>query len=351
MYYNWKETTNTEELKIVCNLIRNGELVIFPTETVYGIGANALDEKAVGKIFIAKGRPSDNPLIVHLADKNQIKEVAQNITEVEQKLIDAFMPGPFTLILERKSIIPDIVTAGLDTVAIRIPDNVIARGILTYSGVPIAAPSANLSGKPSGTSVEDIRKELEGKVSAIVDGGETDIGLESTVVKVIHEVPLILRPGKITPEQIEKVAGIVRLDSNIFEEIQQNQKIESPGMKYKHYAPETKCRVICFEDELDQLFYMKRAIKEYRGDVVVLGFTEHKEKIYVSENRYIDIGSKDHLEEVAQKLYTSLRKADALKPQIILIEGVKQEGLGIAIMNRLLRTCSYDCIKENTIKI
>jgi len=167
MYYNWTEKTNTEELKIVCNLIRNGELVIFPTETVYGIGANALDENAVGKIFIAKGRPSDNPLIVHLADRRKIEEIAQDITEVERKLIDAFMPGPFTIILKRKPIVPDIVTAGLDTVAVRIPENVIARGIITFSGVPIAAPSANVSGKPSGTNIKDIRKELEGKVSTV----------------------------------------------------------------------------------------------------------------------------------------------------------------------------------------
>ena len=207
MYYNWKEKTDTEELKVVCNLIRNGELVIFPTETVYGIGANALDPIAVGKIFLAKGRQSDNPLIVHLADRRKIQDIVEDVTEMEQKLIDAFMPGPFTLILKRKPIIPDIVTAGLDTVAIRIPDNIIAKGIITFSGCPIAAPSANISGRPSGTNIDDIRKELEGKVSAIVDGGETQIGLESTVVKVVDEVPVILRPGKITPEDIEKGEG------------------------------------------------------------------------------------------------------------------------------------------------
>jgi len=188
MYYNWTEKTNTEELKIVCNLIRNGELVIFPTETVYGIGANALDENAVGKIFIAKGRPSDNPLIVHLADRRKIEEIAQDITEVERKLIDAFMPGPFTIILKRKPIVPDIVTAGLDTVAVRIPENVIARGIITFSGVPIAAPSANISGKPSGTNIEDIIDEFSGKVDYILDGGETEVGLESTVVIVKDEI-------------------------------------------------------------------------------------------------------------------------------------------------------------------
>ena len=254
MYYNWEKMTNTEELRVVCNLIRNGEIIIFPTETVYGIGANALDANAVGKIFAAKGRPSDNPLIVHLADRNKIQEVAQDITEVEQELIDNFMPGPFTLILKRKPIIPDIVTAGLDTVAIRIPENIIAKGIITYSGVPIAAPSANISGKPSGTKIEDIRKELEGKVSAIVDGGETKIGIESTVVKVIDEVPVVLRPGKITPEQIDAVIGRVRIDKNILGTLNKDEVAESPGMKYKHYAPETRCKLVYCKDELDQIF-------------------------------------------------------------------------------------------------
>lgn len=342
MYYNWKDKTNTEELKIICNLIRNGELVIFPTETVYGIGANALDENAVGKIFIAKGRPSDNPLIVHIADKRKINEIAQDITEMEQILIDNFMPGPFTLILKRKPIIPDIVTAGLDTVAIRMPDNIIARGIIQFSGVPIAAPSANISGKPSGTNIEDIKKELEGKVSAIVDGGETPIGIESTVVKVVDEIPIILRPGRVTPEDIEKVARIVKIDDKIFKKVEKNEIVESPGMKYRHYAPETKCKLVNCLNELDQIFYLKKFIQEYRGNVVVIGFEEHKDKVFVSEGRFISVGSKNNLEDVAKNIYSALRKADEIKPEIILIEGVPRKGFGIAIMNRLLRTCEYD---------
>lgn len=342
MYYNWTKKTDIEELKIVCNLIRNGELVIFPTETVYGIGANALDEVAVGKIFMAKGRPSDNPLIVHLADKRKIEEVAQNITEMEQKLIDAFMPGPFTIILERKPEIPNIVTAGLNTVAVRIPENIIAKGIITFSGVPIAAPSANISGKPSGTNIEDIRKELEGKVSAIVDGGNTDIGLESTVVKVVNEVPVILRPGKITPEDIEKVAGKVKIDKKVFEKVKQSEEVESPGMKYKHYAPESECMLINYENDLDQIFYLKKFIKEFQGDVVVIGFEEHKDKLFLDDERFISVGSKFNLDNFARNIYSALRKADKVKAKKILIEGVKKDGIGIAIMNRLLRTCEYD---------
>lgn len=342
MYYNWKENTNIEELKIVCNLIKNGEIVIFPTETVYGIGANAFDEKAVGKIFMAKARPSDNPLIVHIADKRMIPEIATEITEVEQKLIDHFFPGPFTLILKKTKKIPDIVSAGLETVAIRMPDNIIARGIITFSGVPIAAPSANISGKPSGTSVEDIRRELEGKVSAIVDGGGTEIGLESTVVKVIEEVPCILRPGKITAEEIKKVTGEVEFAHGIFSPVKNDEKIESPGLKHQHYAPATPAKLMYAEDEKDLIFQMNKMIKSYKGDIVVLGFEEHKEQIVVSKHRFVSLGSRKSLEEIAQNLYSSLRKADQLGGKMILIEGVKKEGLGMAIMNRLLRSCSYD---------
>ena len=342
MYYNWTEDTSTEELKIICNLIKNGELVIFPTETVYGIGANALDSNAVNKIFIAKGRPSDNPLIVHIANKVTIDEIAKDITEVEKKLIDSFMPGPFTIILKKKECIPSVVSAGLDTVAVRMPDNIIAKAIITYSGVPIVASSANIFGKPSGTKIEDIRKEIEGKVSAIVDGGESNVGLESTVVKVINEIPVILRPGKITPEQIEKVAGKVIIDSNIFEKPKENTKVESPGMKYKHYAPNTKCKLFYAKDEKDLIFEINKQIRIFDRDVTVLGFEEHKDKINVPNERYIEVSKKDNIEEYAKNIYTDLRKADNIKSKIILIEGVEKKGLGIAIMNRLLRTCEYD---------
>ena len=343
MYYNWKDSTSNEELKVVCNLIKNGELVIFPTETVYGIGANALDGEAVGKIFLAKGRPSDNPLIVHVANEKSIYEIAKDITEVEEKLINNFMPGPFTLILKKKeNVLPDVVTAGLDTVAVRMPNNVIAKAIITFSGVPIAAPSANISGKPSGTNIADIRKELESKVSAIIDGGESEIGLESTVVKVVDEVPVILRPGKITPEQIKEVVGEVKIDSKVFEKVEDGEIVESPGMKHRHYAPNAKCELLYFEDEKDQIFEISKRVRKYNGNVVIIGFKEHKREIKVSENRFLDISSKNNIEDYARNIFSALRKADTMEPELIVIEGVKKEGLGIAIMNRLLRTCEYN---------
>ena len=196
MYYNWEKGINTKELKNVANLIKDGEVVVFPTETVYGIGANALNPEAVSKIFLAKERPSDNPLIVHIANKEDVYRIVETPSKIEQKLMDEFMPGPITIILKKKSIIPDIVSAGLDTIGIRMPSNIIAHEIIETAGVPIAAPSANISGRPSGTRIQDIRDELEGKVSVIIDGGICEYGLESTVVKVENEIPKILRPRK-----------------------------------------------------------------------------------------------------------------------------------------------------------
>ena len=201
--FNWKEILDENELNIVSSKIASGELVVFPTETVYGIGTNALMADKCKKIYEAKGRPSDNPLIVHVSDKEMLLKYVKDVSDVEEKLIDKFMPGPFTLILKKSDLIPDTVTAGLDTVAIRMPDNKIACEIIKKAGVPIAAPSANVSGKPSGTNLEDIKEELGEKVFALVDGGSTQIGLESTVVKVTNGIPKILRPGKVTAEEIK----------------------------------------------------------------------------------------------------------------------------------------------------
>ncbi len=341
MYYNWKQNIDTVELQNVSNLIKNGDIIVFPTETVYGIGANALDTEAVRKIFLAKGRPSDNPLIVHVADKKEIEQIAVIQTAVEQKLIDTFMPGPITIILKKKTIIPDIVSAGLDTVGIRMPSNEIAQKIIKTSQVPIAAPSANISGRPSGTKISDIREELEERVSVIVDGGDSNIGLESTVVKVIDDVPVILRPGKITPEQIEEVIGKVRIDSKVFEKLLDDEKPESPGVKYRHYAPKTKCKLIYSTKENLMIKEINKIIEENK-DVVILGFAEHKNKINIEENRYIEVSSLENIEEYAKNIYTCLRKADKINATLILIEGVENKHLGVAIMNRLLRTCEYD---------
>ena len=201
-YINLKETRNYEEIKQASEAIKQGKLVLFPTETVYGIGADALNEEAVKKIYEAKGRASDNPLIAHISNLEMLKKLVKEVGRIEEKLIDAFWPGPLTIIFNKTDLVPYIITAGLETVAIRMPSNQIARKLIEYSKTPIAAPSANISGKPSGTLVEDILQELDGKVEYIIDGGKVDIGLESTVVRVIENKVHILRPGKITKEQI-----------------------------------------------------------------------------------------------------------------------------------------------------
>ena len=214
-YINFKQNKNYEELKAPAEAIREGKLVIFPTETVYGIGANAIDEEAVRNIYIAKGRASDNPLIAHISDIKMLYDLVLEVGEIERKLIKNFWPGPLTIVFNKKPIVPDIITGGLDTVAVRMPSNEIAHKLIEYSNCPIAAPSANISGKPSGTQIEDIIEELDGKVEYIIDNGKVDIGVESTVIRVVDNVVHILRPGKITPEDIEELGIPVYIEKQI----------------------------------------------------------------------------------------------------------------------------------------
>ena len=253
------------------------------------------------------------------------------------------MPGPFTLILKKKPIIPDIVSASLDTVGIRMPSNVIANKLIEKCKVPIAAPSANASGKPSGTIIADIRNELEGKVDAIIDGGLSDIGLESTVVKVIDGVPEILRPGKITKEDIINAVGVAKINDKVFQKVEKSEKVESPGMKYKHYAPTTQCILIDILNEQKKIDKINELTSK-NPNVCVIGFKEHKNKIQCKD--YIEICNKNNLEEYSKRIYTELRKVDNLDVSLVIIEGVSKTGIGLAIMNRLVRTCAYNIITE-----
>lgn len=334
---DFKDSISKNELEIIKNAFQEGKLVIFPTETVYGIGANALDEKAVESIFIAKGRPQDNPLIVHISNFNMLNKIVKKPNKTEQLLINNFMPGPFTLILKKKKIIPDIVTCGLDTVGIRYPDNIITNSIIEYTNLPIAAPSANISSKPSGTNIDAIKEDFMNKVDIIIDGGNSKIGLESTVCKVINGIPTILRPGKVTPEDIKKVTGKVKIDKNVFLNIKENDLVESPGMKYKHYAPKTPCILIygnTLQDYID-------LINEHKtNNTTIIGFKEHEP--FLKDYIFHNLGSKGNLDEIAKNIFNLLRIADKDNSDLIIIEGVKKEGLGIAIMNRLLRSCSFN---------
>lgn len=337
---DFKNNVTKEGLDEISKSFHAGKLVIFPTETVYGIGANALNAVAVDDIFIAKGRANDNPLIVHISNFDMLKELTEEPNSIEKELIDAFMPGPFTLILKKKNIIPENVTCGLDTVGIRFPENKIAREIIEYTHLPIAAPSANISSRPSGTKIDDIKDEFDNKVAIIVDGGEARIGVESTVCKVIDGIPTILRPGKITPDDIKEVVGKVAIDKHVFTKLEAGTKVESPGMKYRHYAPNTPCILIYSDTDQGYLDLIKENAKE---KTLIIGFREHQK--YFKDN-FIIHGSKNNLDEISHNIFSELRLADKKDADLIIIEGVKKEGLGIAIMNRLLRSCSFNYIEK-----
>ncbi len=326
-----------DALKKLKQEILKENLVIFPTETVYGIGANALNKDAVSKIFDIKERARNNPLIVHLKDKKEIEKYALITNSIEQKLIDAFMPGPITIILKKKEIIPDVVTAGLDSVGLRVPSNQIAHAFLDYVDVPIAAPSANISSRPSGTKVSDIKAEFDGLINYIIDGGEADIGLESTVVKVIDGIPTILRPGFVTKEDIEYLVGVCNVSPHVLKEVKSTTKVESPGMLYRHYAPRTKCLLIYSSSESK----LKNAILENKtSKTIILGSSKLKD---LECFKFINYG--DTLEEISHNLFSYLRLADKYQGDLIIIEGVKKEGLGLAIMNRLIRTSNFNYIE------
>ena len=337
-----KESIAYDKIEDAAKTIQNGGLVLFPTETVYGIGANGLDENAVRKIFEAKGRAQDNPLILHIANTDMLDQIATDITELEYKLMDAFWPGPFTIILNKKEIVPGLVTGGLDTVAVRMPANIIANKLIQYAGLPIAAPSANISGKPSGTCLEDIYSELADKMDYIIDGGKCEVGLESTVIKVDNGQVKILRPGKITKEQIEEIINNVEYDKHIFEDLKPNETVLSPGMKYKHYAPETKCVLVYSKENGKMIAKINELAKDNDNNLVICS-NENVDKY--KANIVLNYGSKKKKEEIASNIFSLLRRVDVLDVDTVYIEGIEKEGIGIAIMNRLIRACSYNYIE------
>ncbi len=338
-YINFKQNRNYEELKAPAEAIKQGKLVLFPTETVYGIGADALNETAVKKIYVAKGRASDNPLIAHISNIEMLEKLVENVGEIEKKLIEKFWPGPLTIVFKKRKIVPDIITGGLDTVAIRMPSNIIARKLIDYSNCPIAAPSANISGKPSGTLVEDIIEELDGKVEYIIDSGKVEIGVESTVIRVVDNVVHILRPGKITKEDIEKIGIEVYIEKQILGEYKEGEKVMSPGIKYKHYAPNTKCILVYSKNNEKMVEKIKELAQE--KNVVILSKSQNIAK-YNIKNK-LNMG--ETLEEISQNIFTLLRKADKYNAELILIEGVEKTGLGLAIMNRLIRACAHEFVE------
>lgn len=335
------DSKNIDEniIKKASDLIKNGELVAFPTETVYGLGADGLNENACKKIFEAKGRPSDNPLILHISNISMLYNLVENVDPKSKKLIDKCWPGPLTIIFKKSKIIPNIITAGLDTVAIRFPSNKIAQNLIEASNTPIAAPSANISGRPSPTRADDVYNDMNGKINLILDGGESDIGIESTVIDMSEDIPTILRPGFFTFEFIKEILSDVKLDESLVD----NSKIpKSPGQKYKHYAPKAKMEVYVGEKSEEAIKSKALQLKEKGLKVGVLVFDQYIDdfKDYFS----INIGNKDDLSYMSHVLFTSLRLMDMENVDIILAQGVEEINLGKSIMNRMKKSASGNAI-------
>lgn len=335
-----------DDLNKASEILKNGGLVAFPTETVYGLGADALNPEAARKIYEAKGRPSDNPLIVHIADPKNIEIIAKDIPDKAYRLAEVFWPGPLTMILNKKEIVPYNTTGGLDTVAIRLPANKTARDMIVRSCGFIAAPSANTSGKPSPTLAKHVVDDLYGKIDMIIDGGKATLGLESTIVDLTVETPMILRPGCITKSMLENVIGKVEYDKSILKmSIDENIKPKAPGMKYRHYAPEG-CLTI-YEGSIKNVAdTINQKAKEYieEGKTVGIIATEETKDMYLYGTVEV-IGSRREEDTIAAGLYAVLRKFDALHTEYIFSESFADNGLGQAIMNRLLKAAGYRVVK------
>ncbi len=313
-------------------IIRAGGLVALPTETVYGLGANALDPQAVTNIFLAKGRPQDNPLIIHLEDASQAQQYARDIPDVYYELCRRFSPGPLTVILPKKEIIPKETSGGLDTVAIRIPKHPVAREIIRFSGVPVAAPSANLSGSPSPTTASHCIHDLWGRVDAIVDAGECSVGLESTVISLAGERPILLRPGAVTPQMLREVLPDLLVHHAVTDKLEAGERADSPGMKYKHYAPQAQITVL----DADSKEFVEYVNRHAHEGVFALCFEEDVLGLKVP---CLSLG-KDEIDQ-ARNLFAALRELDNRGAKEVYARCPSKEGVGLAVYNRLIRAAAY----------
>ena len=329
-----------EELKEASAVIRSGGLVAFPTETVYGLGGDATNPKASRKIYAAKGRPSDNPLIVHIADFSQLRNIVAEVPQEAEKLAEAFWPGPLTMILRKNEVIPYETTGGLDTVAIRMPSHPVARAFLQDSGCMIAAPSANTSGRPSPTTAQHVWEDLHGKIEILLDGGPVGIGIESTIVDLSEERPMILRPGFITQEMLSAVLGDVGMDPGLASE-NSKQPPKAPGMRYRHYAPKADLTLVegTMEEVISKINALTREAQAMGKSVGVLATEENKDR-YVADH-VIVIGQRQDEAEIARHLFDVLRQFDDLQVDLIYSESFAAAGVGQAIMNRLLKAAGH----------
>lgn len=327
------------DLLIAAELLKNGNVVGIPTETVYGLAADARDPDAVRRVFMAKGRPADNPLIVHIAEISQLEEVASWVPELAYMLAKQFWPGPLTLILPKRDDIPAITSGGLDTVGIRMPSHPVARALIQMAGVPLAAPSANLSGYPSPTKASHVLRDMQGKIAAIVDGGSCEVGVESTVISIETENSVrILRPGYVTKEMLEEIVPNVALDPAILHQLQEGQAVRSPGMKYRHYSP--KAHVVLVEGEWEAFAAMVEAQNSMGNAVYALVFDGEEQKTTVPCLTY---GA--NAQEEAQQIFSKLRELDDIGACLVYVRAPKPEGVGLAVYNRLIRAAGFEVIQ------
>ena len=338
-----------KQLDHAAEILRSGGLGAFPTETVFGLGANALDEAAVEAIYKAKGRPSDNPLIVHITDTDAIKTLSDNTPETAHILMNAFWPGPLTLVMPRSSMVPDIITAGLDTVAVRMPSHPVASALIRKAGVPVAAPSANSSGRPSPTLAKHVIDDLMGKVDVIIDGGNAEVGVESTVLDITVNPPVILRPGGVTLEQLRSVLGDVVSDP-ASDSTDMTGTPKSPGMKYRHYSP--KATLLLLEGDPEQVAaeISKRAdLYNKEGTAVGLLVTDETAALYdpslYSYCKILSLGSRRDPNTLASNLFRCLREFDDKNVEVIMAETTDVSGIGQAVMNRLMKAAGGNIIK------
>lgn len=342
---NFENRIDMDTLNRGAEIIKKGGVVAFPTETVYGLGADALNKEAVKKIFEAKGRPQDNPLIIHVADYD-LSAYAVEIPEKAQELMNKFWPGPLTIILKKTDLIPMETSAGLHTIGIRMPSNETARLLIKASGCPIAAPSANISGRPSPTNFRRCVEDLDGRVDMIIGDGSSIVGLESTIVDYSVFPPRLLRPGFITYDDLLKTDQHIAYDEAMTR-ADEKEIPKAPGMKYRHYAPKAPLFIITGDSEMVKKRIVELSKNHQKlGEIVGILAPKEREKMYNKENiRFISLGSEKNSSEIARNLFEGLRTFDDLNVDVILAEGFSEEGVGVAIMNRLKKASGFNIVE------
>jgi len=335
-----------DKIRVAAEVLKKGGLVAFPTETVYGLGANALDGKAVLRIFDAKNRPADNPIIVHVANRDDIYVLAENVPQIAEKLIDEFWPGPLTLLFVKSDAVPNAVTAGLATVAVRMPSHAVAHALISEAGMPVAAPSANLAGRPSPTSAKHVLDDLSGRIEVLIDGGEIGYGVESTVLDLTTDLPTVLRPGPVTVEELRKVVGEVEVHPIARAEVSIEVAIaRSPGMKYRHYAPAAE--VVVVEGPLGGIIKKVQELVDARrrlGEKAGVMATEETASKYRADVVKV-VGSRSDPRTVAKNLFRVFREFDAEDVKFVAAEGLEPVGIGLAVMNRLRKAAGYNIVR------